>query len=279
MAYSFKKKRYCVRQTLLGITPTREICRVRNVPKTTLYRWIKAYKAGGWQALENKPVGAPSLEINPLFEELVVNFWKDHKYGRGKTWFLLKEQGYDVSQRQIQKIFNKYGFRMNRRRRPNQITYRRYERDFPNELWHTDWSCCPFTGKNIIAFIDDYSRYVIHAEIFERQTTEDTLIAFEKAIKKSTIPQQILTDNGVQFTPARAEKGPFTKWCEEKGIKHILGRVHHPQTNGKIERWFGTYKTEFDERFETLDAFLKFYNEIRIHQSIGFKRPIERFSH
>ena len=100
-----------------------------------------------------------------------------------------------------------------------------------------------------------------------------------KAIKKSTIPQQILTDNGVQFTPARAEKGPFTNWCEEKRIKHILGRVHHPQTNGKIERWFGTYKTEFDERFETLDAFLKFYNEVRIHQSIGFKRPIERFSH
>ncbi|MBU0471987.1 MAG: DDE-type integrase/transposase/recombinase [Nanoarchaeota archaeon] len=279
MAYSFKKKRYCVRQAMLGITPIRELCRNRKVPKTTLYRWIEDYKKDGWKALENKSSGAPELEINPQFEELVVNFWKENKYGSGKTWFLLKKQGYTVSQRQIQKIFNKHSFKTNRRKRPSQIKYTRYERSKPNELWHTDWSNCPFTGKNIIAFIDDHSRYLIHAEIFEHQTTENTLIAFEKAIRKTTIPAQILTDNGTQFTPARTEAGPFTKWCEERGIKHILGRVHHPQTNGKIERWFGTYKTEFDERFETLDAFLTFYNEIRIHQSLEYKKPIDKFSH
>jgi putative transposase len=280
MAYSYKKKRYCVRQALLGITPIREICRNRNVPKTTLYRWIDIYKSDGFDALkEIKPIGAPTLEINPEFERLLVDFWKEHKYGSGKTWLLLKEQGFNVSQRQIQKIFNKHSFRMNRRRRPNQIKYKTYEWPKPNDMWHTDWSVCPFTEKNIIVFIDDYSRYVIHAEIFERQTRENTLIAFQKAIDKSTTPLQILTDNGVQFTPARSERGPFTKWCEDRGIKHILGRVHHPQTNGKIERWFGTYKTEYDERFETLEEFLNFYNNIRIHQGIGFKRPKNRYSH
>lgn len=277
MVYSFKKKRYCVRQALLGITPISEISRNRKVPRRTLYRWIEAYKRRGLAALKNKPIGASETKINPEFEELVINFWKEHKYGSGKTWHLLKKQGYQVSQRQIQKIFNKKGFKTNRRKRPKQIKYIRYERSKPNELWHTDWSCCPFTGKNIIAFIDDHSRYLIHAQIFEHATTENTLIAFEKAINKTTTPSQILTDNGAQFTPARTEKGPFTKWCEERGIKHILGRVHHPQTNGKIERWFGTYKTEFDERFETLEAFLKFYNEIRIHQGIGYKKPFERF--
>jgi len=277
MVYSFKKKRYCVRQALLGITPISEISRNRKVPRRTIYRWIKAYEQGGLYALKNKPIGTHELKINPEFEELVINFWKKNKYGSGKTWHLLKKQGYQVSQRQIQKNFNKNGFKTNRRKRPKQIKYLRYERSKPNELWHTDWSYCPFTNKNIIAFIDDHSRYLIHAQIFEHATTENTLIAFEKAINKTTIPAQILTDNGTQFTPARTEKGPFTKWCEERGIKHILGRVHHPQTNGKIERWFGTYKTEFDERFETLEAFLKFYNEIRIHQGINYKRPIEKF--
>ncbi|MBU0667157.1 MAG: DDE-type integrase/transposase/recombinase, partial [Nanoarchaeota archaeon] len=277
MVYSLKKKRYCVRQALLGITSISEIARNRKVPRRTIYRWIELYKQGGWNSLEENLAGAPALEINSQFEELVVNFWKENKYGSGKTWFLFKEQGYTVSQRQIQKIFNKHGFKTNRRKRPSQIKYVRYERSKPNELWHTDWSNCPFTGKNIIAFIDDHSRYLIHAEIFEHQTTENTLIAFEKAIRKTTIPTQILTDNGTQFTPARTEAGPFTKWCEERGIKHILGRVHHPQTNGKIERWFGTYKTEFDERFETLLAFLTFYNEVRIHQGINYKRPKDKF--
>ncbi|MCB9370216.1 transposase [Candidatus Woesearchaeota archaeon] len=60
-------------------------------------------------------------------------------------------------------------------------------------------------------------------------------------------------------------------------IKHILARVHHPQTNGKIERWWGTYKLEFDSRFNNLDEFVKFYNEERLHQGIGYLYPIERF--
>ena len=229
---------------------------------------MDAYKQCGWNALENKDMGAPKLDINPQFEKLVVYFWKKHKYESGKIWLLLKEQGYSVSQRHIQKIFNKHSFRTNRRCRPKQIKYIRYERSMPNELWHTGWSNCPFTGKQLIAFIDDYRRYIIHAELFEKATTENMLIAFEKAIIKSTTPLPILTDNGTQFTPARTEKGLFTRQCDDKGIQPILGRVYH-QTNGTIERWFGTYKTEFDERFETLEVFLTFPNEIRIHQNRG----------
>lgn len=80
MAYSYKKKRYCVRQALLGITPISEIARNRKIPRMTIHRWIQLYKDEGWQALEeeSKP-GAPALEINQQFEELVVNFWKGHK--------------------------------------------------------------------------------------------------------------------------------------------------------------------------------------------------------
>ena len=279
MTYSFKKKRYCVRQALLGITPISEIARNRKVPRMTLYRWINDYKRDGWDALKStKPPGAPATELNPRFEHLVVEFWKKYKYGNAKTHFIFKQKGFNVSRRQIQKIFNKHGFKTNRRKRPSQIKYVRYERSFPNELWHTDWTICPITKKQLIAFIDDYSRYVIHAEFFDNQTTKNTLIAFEKAINKGLgKPSQILTDNGVQFTPARGSKGPFTKWCEQHEIQHILGRVAHPQTNGKVERFFGTYKTERDERFETLEAFLTFYNNERIHQSIGYKTPKDRF--
>ena len=68
---------------------------------------------------------------------------------------------------------------------------------------------------------------------------------------------------------------PFTKFCEKHG-KHILGRVHHPQTNGKIERWFGTYKQEYDERFRCLNDFIVFYNEYRLHQGIGYLTPKEK---
>ncbi|PIN70017.1 hypothetical protein COV93_03220 [Candidatus Woesearchaeota archaeon CG11_big_fil_rev_8_21_14_0_20_43_8] len=189
----------------------------------------------------------------------------------------LRELGFGISQRQIQKVYRLHNLKMNRRKRPTQIKFVKYEYPKPNMLWHTDWTSCPFTGKQMIAFIDDHSRFIVHAEYFEHATTENTILAFSNAISKYGVPEAILTDNGTQFTPTRTEKGPFTMWCESHGIKHILGRVHHPQTNGKIERWFGTYKLEFDERFNCLDDFVKFYNEVRMHQGIHYKRPIERY--
>ena len=144
-------------------------------------------------------------------------------------------------------------------------------------LCHTDWTVFPFIGKQLIAFIDDYSRFIVHAEYFENATRENTQLAFANAIHKHGKPEAILTDNGVQFTPTRAERGPFTEWCEARGIKHILGRVHHPQTNGKIERWFGTYKQEFVVENDTLDSFVDYYNQERLHQGIGYMVPAQRF--
>ena len=61
------------------------------------------------------------------------------------------------------------------------------------------------------------------------------------------------------------------------GIKHIVARAHHPQTNGKIERWFGTYKREFNDRFKDIDEYVRFYNYERPHQRLEYKTPAEIF--
>ena len=58
---------------------------------------------------------------------------------------------------------------------------------------------------------------------------------------------EVITDHVSQFfANTRDFQGnanhAFEQFCKEKGINHILARVKHPQTNGKIERWFGTYK-------------------------------------
>ncbi len=54
---------------------------------------------------------------------------------------------------------------------------------------------------------------------------------------------EIITDHGTQFAASRKDKKgyanhKFGEFLEENGIKHILARFHHPQTN-KIERSFG----------------------------------------
>ncbi|MEK6949667.1 MAG: DDE-type integrase/transposase/recombinase, partial [Nanoarchaeota archaeon] len=272
-----KLRRYIINQWKLGINPISQIARDRRVPRRTIYYLIERYKKYGYAGLEPKHKGRKKESLNPNFVQLIDNEWHKHKCGSHKMWLRLKSMGFDVSERKIQETFNEKGFKLNRRDRPSQIKFVKYERQKPKELLHTDWAVCPFTKQFIIAFIDDCTRLLIHAEYFAQATAENSILAFKNAIAKFGKPDAILTDNGTQFTPARGDKGPFTLFCEEQGIKHILGRVHHPQTNGKIERWFGTYKQEYDERFSCLNDFIKYYNEERIHQGIGYLTPLEKY--
>lgn len=272
-----KLRRYIINQWKLGITPVTEIARNKKVPRRTIYYLIERYKKHGYKGLEPRQKGRKKEHLNPNFVKMVDDEWHKHKCGSHKMWLRLRSMGFNVSERKIQEVFNEKGLKTNKRDRPSQIKFVKYERQEPNELWHTDWAECPYTKQHIIAFIDDCSRVLIHAEYFAQATTGNSILAFKNAIARYGKPKEILTDNGTQFTPARGDKGPFTLFCEELGIKHILGRVHHPQTNGKIERWFGTYKQEYDERFTCLNDFIKYYNEVRMHQGIGYLTPLEKY--
>ncbi len=122
---------------------------------------------------------------------------------------------------------------MNKGRRQKQIKFIKYEYNKPNDLWHTNWTTCPYTGKQLIAFIDDYSRFIVHIELYDSATIENNIDAFKEIIRKYGKPKRILTDNETQFTNpySRGDKNhEFTKFCEENKIKHILGSVHLPQT-------------------------------------------------
>ena len=104
---------------------------------------------------------------------------------RNKLWIDMRMKGYTVSERQIQKIYKKHGLKMKKHSRPSQVKFAKYEWPKPNMLWHTDWTICPFTGFQLIAFIDDHSRYIVHAEYFTNATTENTVLAFARAINNT----------------------------------------------------------------------------------------------
>jgi putative transposase len=266
-------RRWVVKQALEGLTPISEIARNRCVSRRSIYMLLDRYAKGGFENLEPQFRGRRQASINKTFEQLVFKEYLEFPKGCHKMWLELITQGYGVSQRQIQHIYNKNNFKMNTRKRPKQLKFTKYEWPTPNSLWHTDWTECPFTGMQLIAFIDDHSRFVVHAEYFNNQTTENTVLAFQAAMKKHGKPENILTDNGVQFH----KSGAFEEFCEQNSINHIFGRPHHPQTNGKIERWFGTYKLEFQPNRWNLDQYVELYNNKRLHQGIGYTYPAQRY--
>ena len=91
MAYSLRKKKYCVKQALAKITPISEICRYRKVPRRTLYRWIKRYNQYGKIGLENKKPGRKEDPISLNFENFVSKWCHIKKYGSKKMHYFLKD--------------------------------------------------------------------------------------------------------------------------------------------------------------------------------------------
>ena len=160
----------------------------------------------------------------------------------------------------------------------------RYEREHPNSLWHTDWHEIKdprWKGKWLTAYEDDASRFITGFGVHETLTSEYSVAALESAIKEHGKPASILSDHGTTFysmESERREKGmtEFEKCPLRHKIRFILGRVNHPQTNGKIEKFFDIFETKI-KWFSSIPEFMKWYNEVRPHGALDLKTPVEAY--
>ena len=149
----------------------------------------------------------------------------------------------------------------------------RYERKHSNSMWHTDWTLLD-DGRWFITFEDDASRKIMSWGIFDNATSEHSVEVLKKGIENNGKPREMLTGRDTQFYVNEAKdkeqgKTVFQIFLEEQGIKHIIGRVNHPQTNGKRERFFGTAKSKLHE-FKSMDDLIRWYNNVRPHMSLDF---------
>jgi transposase InsO family protein len=191
---------------------------------------------------------------------------------------------------------------------------RRYERSRPGELVHIDVKKLGrierAAGKRILGgssryvrsfkdrdghrrntvgweyvhiAIDDYSR-LAYAEVLPDERAATAVAFLQRALKAfaryGITVERILTDNGAAY---RATIHALA--CKALGIRHLRTRPHHPQTNGKAERFIRTltnnwaygaiYRTS-TERTAALDGWLWHYNHRRQHAALGHQPPITR---
>jgi len=100
---------------------------------------------------------------------------------------------------------------------------------------------------------------VTGSEIFNEGNVENVINLLDQAIDEYSKPREILTDHGTQFWSVRRGESKFDQYCQQRGIKHILGGIGKPTTQGKIERWFRTYDLEHD-RFSLHRKFIHYGN-------------------
>ena len=275
-----KKQKWVIRRYLAGM-PAKKIAAHLQISSRTVYRVLQHYKKVG-EIIKQKSVGRPKLEFKKDCKDRIQEYWSKYQCGSVKLYHIMKMNGYGISQRQIQKVLDEFNLSAPCPKRRGQRKYCSYR--WPNGIivLHTDWTTCPINGKQLIAYIDDHSRFIFGYGLYDRATTENTLKCLYRILFEHEIPYAIITERGSHFYAnkiGKKKKGKckFQERLEEMGIKHIVARAHHPQTNGKIERWFGTYKREFNDRFENIDEYVKFYNYERPHQRLGYKTPAEIF--
>ena len=111
----------------------------------------------------------------------------------------------------------------------------------------------------VVTGVDDHSRYCVIASVVERATGRAVCAAFARALQRFGVPQEVLTDNGKQFTDRFGHGGEvlFDRICRENGIAHRLTQTASPTTTGKVERFHQTLRRELLDdcgAFESIGA-------------------------
>ena len=265
--------------------PVGKIVLSQKIHRSNVWRIKKKFEKYGDYGLKDHKPGRLFEPLSTKFYDLVVQEWKKHKCGARKLHVVLKKKGFGVSLRKISQVLVKEGFQkpFPKRRKPRK--YKRYEWPLPNYMWHTDWHVIKakkMRGENILVYLDDCSRkimgYVVGAE-----NTRNSLFGIYNAITKNgVIPFELNSDRGTQFFPNKKDRNgkavhEFQTALEELGIIFVPSRGRHPQTNGKNEKFFDILDKEFDERFETLEQFIEYYNNERLSEAVDYMTPNEAY--
>lgn len=266
-----------------------------GVGPSTWYTWKRIYTEQGENALREygKRSGRGKKAIHPelkrqLRDRTVETKRKYPFYGVYRVWqWVVRSFFLPVSFRQVRQTMaeeNLIGKAPKKKRSPRKP--RRFERAKPNELWATDITEFDLAGGQtvyLLAFMDDYSRFITSWGLYTSCVTELVLEVLRRGISVYGRPGEILTDHGPQYWVRRG-KTQFQRFLQREDITHI--KASTPEANGKIEAFWGTIKKEFvhetqrkgdvEEVRDRIGHWMAYYNFQRIHTEVN-GAPAERY--
>jgi transposase InsO family protein len=273
--------------------PAKDFAPLVGTTNSTLYSWKSKFEAHGPGGLMPRPRGAPRGSRMPELTKRTILMLKESnpEYGCQRiSDMLARGPALPASANAVARVLREAGYELEEvETRPHRDRVRRFERGQPNQLWQTDLFSFVLKRQNrrvyLVAFMDDHSRFVVSFGLYGSQSTAVVLETLRAGLSSYGAPEEILTDNGAQYVTWRG-KSAFTKELEKRGIKQLVSRPRHPQTLGKIERFWGSLWRECLETSVFLDLedarrrvglYIDHYNFHRTHQGIGGLVPADRF--
>jgi transposase InsO family protein len=269
-----------------------EICRRYKISRKTGYKWLEKYKNHGLAGLADSskaPLTTPAKTKEEM-EEAVISVRAEHgKWGGRKIRQYLLNNGYNhvPARSTITDILHRHNLIIHG---DNQRTkaWIRFVHDNPNDLWQMDFKghfemankerCHPLT------IIDDHSRFSLAITACKNEQGKTVEAAMIEVFSKYGLPKAINVDNGnpwgSKFDICRYTS--FGLWLIDQGIILSHSRPHHPQTNGKNERFNRTLKAEIisnsyisciEEAQKIFDKWRHIYNFDRPHEALDYRAP------
>lgn len=271
----------------------------QRVAESTVRHWLRDYQQGGFDALKPKPradIGEPRT-LSPQLTERLMQIKEENptravrliiEQARQEQLIAPDEQ---VAVSTVHRLFQRLGLMsLNPSKGEDR---RRFAFSKAGQLWMSDVMHGPTVvnaGNRkrktyLIAFIDDATRVITHAEFAFSENTQTFLPVFKKALIRRGLPQRFYVDNGANYRSHQ-----LSLVCAKLGIALIHAKPYQPQGKGKIERFFRTCRaqlitqlTEADtQTLESINRRLATWVEGEYHhcphRGLDGQTPLERWA-
>src|SRR5215468_11677303 len=263
--------------------PAADFAALVGLSKYTLYEWKRRFDAEGPAGLMDRPKGTPPGSRLPELTRRTILMLKQAHPDWGCQRIsdaLLRGPALPASAAAVARVLHEAGYELEETpTRPHDPPVHHFERARPNQLWQTDLFTFVLKRQNrrvyLVAFLDDHSRFITGYGLHASQSAALVLEVFRAALDSYGPPQEVLTDNGSQYVTWRG-KSAFSRELEKRGVRQVVASPRHPQTLGKIERFWGTLWRECVAAAVFLDLgdaqrriglFMDHYNFQRPHQA------------
>ena len=266
-----------------------------NFPVEVLCRVLKVSRSGFYASRRRK-----ECEHDKQDRKLRVLCKEAHErsrrnYGSIRIHKALKKQGVFVSRKRVVRLMQLEGIAGKRRRRwtrttdsqpgvvaaPN-ILNREFTPAAPNKSWAGDVTFLrtPFGFVYLAVVIDLFSRFVVGWAVSAMNDRNLVLAALKAAIQRRC-PARGLLHHSDQGSPYTSED--YQRALDDNGIVCSMSRRGNCYDNAAVESFFGTFKTELAEDFESaadaktqaFDYIEIFYNQQRMHSALGHESPAD----
>lgn len=271
------------------------VTRIVGISRSCYYyrtRYLKVRKGCGGRPLP----GYSRNKHGHLISDEQIKEWlceaiegEGYNYGYKKlTVQLRRSKGLIINNKKVYRLCKELKLLKPQRKRKNKHPRRLVQKHLltgPNQLWAMDIKYGYIAGEDrfffIMSILDLFDRVIIDYHTGLTCTGTDAAFILARAYAKRNPAAGLIlrTDNGPQFISSSFELA-----CEHLSVYHERIPPKSPNSNAYIEAFHSILEEdclrlhEFDtfaEAYQTTTEFMSYYNEVRLHSSIGYKPPQE----